>query len=399
MKNVIFISPNFPTNYWMFCKELKENGLNVLGIGDQPYHELSPELKDSLTEYYKVDSLGNYDNVFRAVAFFSHKYGKVDFLESNNEFWLEQDAKLREDFNIPGLHPADMDKIKHKSKMKEYYHQAGLVTARYHMVDQWNDCIDFIRTVGYPVVVKPDNGVGASHTYKLKCDDDMRHFLEERYREYPDVPYIMEEFVNATVNTYDAIVGPEGNILFETGNVTVDSIMDTVANYSESICYIRKELPQDIIDAGKATIKAFGIKNRFVHLEFFRLNEDQEGLGKKGQVMALEVNMRPAGVFIPDMMNYAHSTNVYKIWADMVAYGSTLQPQFGHQFCIFIGRRDNKAYINDMQAISNKYGNKIKSIERLADAVSAAMGNVVYIATFDTEDELNGFIKDMVASY
>ena len=31
MKNVIFISPNFPTNYWMFCKELKENGLNVLG--------------------------------------------------------------------------------------------------------------------------------------------------------------------------------------------------------------------------------------------------------------------------------------------------------------------------------------------------------------------------------
>ena len=108
---------------------------------------------------------------------------------------------------------------------------------------------------------------------------------------------------------------------------------------------------------------------------------------------------RPAGVFIPDMMNYAHSTNVYKIWADMVAYGSTLQPQLGHQFCIFIGRRDNKAYINDMQAISNKYGNKIKSIERLADAVSAAIGNVVYIATFDTEDELNGFIKDMVASY
>ena len=37
MKNFVFISPNFPTNYWMFCKELKNNGLNVLGIGDQPY--------------------------------------------------------------------------------------------------------------------------------------------------------------------------------------------------------------------------------------------------------------------------------------------------------------------------------------------------------------------------
>ena len=45
MKNIIFISPNFPTNYWQFCKELKNNGMNVLGIGDQPYDELAYEVK------------------------------------------------------------------------------------------------------------------------------------------------------------------------------------------------------------------------------------------------------------------------------------------------------------------------------------------------------------------
>ena len=47
MKNVVFISPNFPTNYWQFCRELKNNGLNVLGIGEAPYNELTPELKAS----------------------------------------------------------------------------------------------------------------------------------------------------------------------------------------------------------------------------------------------------------------------------------------------------------------------------------------------------------------
>ena len=73
MANVIFISPNFPTNYWQFCWELKQNGMNVLGIGDQPYDELSDELKSSLNEYYKVDTLENYDGVYRAVAFFIHK--------------------------------------------------------------------------------------------------------------------------------------------------------------------------------------------------------------------------------------------------------------------------------------------------------------------------------------
>ena len=95
MKNFIFISPNFPSNYWKFCFELKKNGMRVLGIGDCPYSELSQQLRESLDEYYKVSNLENYDEVFRAVAFFTYKYGKIDWLESNNEYWLERDAALR----------------------------------------------------------------------------------------------------------------------------------------------------------------------------------------------------------------------------------------------------------------------------------------------------------------
>ena len=84
MKNVIFISPNFPVNYWQFCRELRFDGVNVLGIGDQPYDELSFELKSSLTEYFRVPSLEDYDQVFRAVAYFAFRYGRIDFLESKN---------------------------------------------------------------------------------------------------------------------------------------------------------------------------------------------------------------------------------------------------------------------------------------------------------------------------
>ena len=81
--------------------------------------ELKPELKDSLNEYYKVGSLENYDEVYRAVAFFAFKYGRIDWLESNNEYWLERDAALRTDFNIKsGFQTEDMPRIKYKSKMK-----------------------------------------------------------------------------------------------------------------------------------------------------------------------------------------------------------------------------------------------------------------------------------------
>ena len=247
MKNFIFISPNFPTNYWQFCRELKNNGLNVLGIGDQPYDELKPELKDSLNEYYKGGSLENYDEVYRAVAFFAFKYGRIDWLESNNEYWLERDAALRTDFHITsGFQTEDMPRIKYKSKMKEYYQKAGIATARYHMVDDFEGCKKFIDEVGYPIVVKPDNGVGASDTHKLSDDEELRAFLTYKSAHHADVSYIMEEFVRAEVNSYDAIIDGSGNPIFEAGNVSPMSIMDIVNNDDNSIYYIIKDLPEDI---------------------------------------------------------------------------------------------------------------------------------------------------------
>ena len=59
--NFIFISPQFPRTYWNWCDRLKKNGANVLGIGDTPYDDLAPELKQCLTEYYKVGTLEDYD--------------------------------------------------------------------------------------------------------------------------------------------------------------------------------------------------------------------------------------------------------------------------------------------------------------------------------------------------
>ena len=259
MKNFIFISPNFPTNYWMFCRELKNNGMNVLGIGDQPYDELLPELKESLNEYYKVDSLENYDSVYRAVAFFIFKHGRIDWLESNNEYWLEKDAALRTAFNITsGFQTSDIPRIKYKSKMKEFYTKAGIPVARYHLVDNYDGCKAFIEEVGYPVITKPDNGVGASDTHKLKSDEDLANFFETKI---PNVEYIMEEFIDAEINSYDAIIDSNGEPIFETGNVTPNSIMDVVNNMDNSLYYIVKDLADDVRKAGRDTVKSFNVKN------------------------------------------------------------------------------------------------------------------------------------------
>ena len=161
LMNLIFISPNFPENFWQFCDRLNRNGVTVLGIGDCPYDNLTDELKGSLTEYYKVDTLEDYDAVFRAVAFFSFKYGKIDWLESNNEHWLAKDAKLRQDFNITtGVQPAELALWQSKSAMKPVYKAAGIPSARQHKVTDLAGAKAFLDEVGgYPLFAKPDTGV------------------------------------------------------------------------------------------------------------------------------------------------------------------------------------------------------------------------------------------------
>ena len=391
MKNVVFISPNFPVNYWQFCHELRCDGVNVLGIGDQPYDELSFELKSSLTEYYKVPSLEDYDEVYRAVAFFAFKYGRIDFLESNNEYWLEQDAHLRTDFNISGgFRVEDVPRIKYKSGMKEYYRRAGIPTARFHMVGDAEGCRAFIEEVGWPVIVKPDNGVGSEATYKLKDEEELSAFLAERDGRFP---YIMEEFIDGIVNSYDAIYDSHGEPLFETGNITGMSIMDIVNNNDNSIYHILKDLPEDTRAFGRAAAKSFGVTSRFIHFEFFRLTRDQH-IGKKGDLVALEVNMRPSGGYTPDMINYAHSTNVYKIWADMVAFDRSEMPVGEHRFCACVGRRDGKHFRYSHEELAERYSKEMRMMERLSEALAGAMGNQLFLAVFDTQEELDAFYKD-----
>ena len=390
--NFIFISPNFPHTYWNFCDRLKRNGVNVLGIGDAPYDGLEDGLKGALTEYYKVDSLENYDQVFRAVAFFSFKYGKIDWIESLNEYWLEQDARLRTDFNVTtGIQSDRIGFIKNKSLMKQLYIEGGIPTARQSKVTTIEAAREFLKTVDYPVIVKPDIGVGAADTWKLNDDADLERF----YAHLPAVPYVMEEFIDGDLISYEAILNKECEPLFENMTVWPVPVMDIVNDDLNLKYYVAPDVPEELREAGRRTCKAFGVDRRYVHLEFFRLRKTRKGLGKKGQYAGLEVNMRPPGGYTPDMMNYAHSTDVYQIYADMVAFNERRFPESKDQYyCVYAGRKDGPAhvYTHTHEEIMERYGSAIVMQEEMPPVNWPQMGRVMYTAKFKTLEETEEFI-------
>lgn len=388
--NFIFISPHFPKHYWQFCDRLHKNGVNVLGIGDCPYDELQDGLKGALTEYYYLPHLDDYEQMLRAVAFFTFKYGKIDWIESNNEFWLEQDARLRTDFHVTtGEQSDNIRRIKNKSAMKAYYAKAGVPTARLHKVTDENAARAFIAEVGYPVIVKPDVGVGACDTYKLSSDADLVAFFAQR----PAVPYVMEEFITGDICSYDAIINAESEPLFESMTVWPPSVMDIVLQQLDLSYYTAAEIPEALRQAGRATVKAFGVKSRFVHLEFFRLTKAKPGLGEVGDFVGLEVNMRPAGGYTPDMMNYAHATDVYQIWADMVTTDRRILPDSGkHCYCVYASRRDSHAYVHSHEEILARYGKDMVMCERMPQMMVPQMGNQMYTVKLPDQAATDAFI-------
>ena len=389
--NFVFISPHFPRTYWNFCDRLRRNGVTVLGVGDCPYDQLEDGLKGALTEYYRVDTLEDYGQVFRAVAYFSWRYGKIDWLESNNEYWLEQDARLRTDFNITtGVDSQGVAAFKSKSGMKAYYAQAGVPTARCHKVTDKAAAEAFVAEVGWPVIVKPDVGVGASHTYRLDGQGDLDRFFAEK----PAEPYVMEEFIWGDIRSYDAIMDSRCEPLMESSAMFPPSIADIVNDQGDLAYYVVDKVPEALADMGRRTAKAFGARSRFVHLEFFQLTKAKPGLGDVGDFVGLEVNMRPAGGYTPDMINFAHSIDVYQIWADMAAFDSRrTQYEGGDHFCAYASRRDGVQYRRSHQEVLERYGAQMAMCERMPDALSGAMGNQMYTIHAADEQAAKEFIR------
>lgn len=366
--NIVFFSPHFPPNYHHFCTRLSQLGVNVLGLADEPYDALIPALKGALTEYYRVNDMHNYDELVRALGYFTHRYGKIDRIDSQNEYWLETEAALRTDFNIAGIKVDQIGNIKRKSLMKEIYQRAGVNVARGKVVHTLKDAERLIKTIGYPVVTKPDVGVGAAKTYKIHNKNELKTFFDTK----PDVDYIMEEYVAGMIVTFDGLVDRTGNLVFYTSHEYSTGVMESVNDDSLIYYYSLREIPEDLEEAGRRVLKAFEVRERFFHFEFFRKQDTNE-------IVALEVNIRPPGGLTTDMFNYANDIDIYAEWANIIVHNRFIAEYTRPYHCAYIGRKLNRAYLHSHDEIVATLSGQLVHHEPISGVFSAALGDYGYL--------------------
>ena len=374
--NIVFLSPQFPPHYFRFCRSLKAAGANVLGIGDEPYDNLSQEVRSALTEYYRIDNMHNYDALVRACGFFTHRYGKIDRLDSLNEYWLSTEARLRDDYNIFGVRGTEIDFIRRKSRMKTKFREAGVPVARGRLVHTVDDAQALIHETGYPVIAKPDDGVGAIATYRLNGNQDLASFFETR----PDTDYIMEEFISGTIYSFDGLADRSGNPVFHTAHTFSQGIMETVNEARHLYYYSLRDIPASLEKIGRECLRAFNVRERFFHIEFFQTAADQ--------YVSLEVNMRPPGGYTTDMFNYACDIDIYQIWAELLVHNRTAVNYTRDFHCCYASRKFNQHYAHSHEDILARYGSYMVQIESVPGVFSSALGDIGYIFRSKNLDQI-----------
>ena len=376
--NFIFLSPHFPPNYAHFCTHLNELGVKVLGLADEPYDLLSPQLKTALTEYYRVNDMHNYDELLRALGYLTYHYGKIDRIDSLNEYWLETEAQLRTDFNIFGLKNQEILKAKKKSLMKQVFKKAGVSVARGRVVHTLADARRLISEIGYPVVAKPDIGVGAAKTYKIENATQLDDFFATK----SDLSYILEEFISGIIQTFDGLVDRDGNLVFYTSHQYSQGIMEAVNQDDLIFYYSLREIPADLEDAGRRLLKAYDLRERFFHFEFFRTEP-------ANQIVALEVNLRPPGGFTTDMFNFANDIDIYKEWAHVVVFNKFTAEYNRKYHSCYVCRKYNRQYTYTHEDILREFGECcITHHDSVSGIFSAALGDYGYLIRSPNLDDI-----------
>jgi hypothetical protein len=365
--NVVYLSPHFPLHYHRFCRQLKQAGANVLGIGDVEHGQLPPEVVDSLTEYYRVHDMHDTDAIIRACGFFTHKYGKLDRFESLNEYWLATEARIRDEFNITGVRYRQIDDYRRKSRMKSKFRLANVPTAAGGVVRTLEDARSLVAKIGFPVVAKPDAGVGALDTYRLDDEQDLVNFFGSK----PPVDYILETFIAGRIYSYDGLAGPTGEPMFATAHTFSQGIMETVNEGRHISYHSLREIPPELETHGRRCLRSFNVRERFFHIEFFQTPD--------GSFVGLEVNMRPPGGFTTDMFNYACDIDIYRTWARLLVNGREELDYSRKYHCCYASRKNRLNYRHAHQELLSRYKDFIVEVVTVPGVFSSALGDIGYI--------------------
>ncbi len=314
--NIIFIEPSFPYNQREFVRALAAVGANVIGIGERPVEFLSGELKSWLADYVQISSVVHEPSLLRAVRAVQSSVW-VDRLEATVEAHIMTAAIVREATGIPGTSAETAYLCRDKPAMKAALRKAGIPCARSARASSPDDARGFASDVGYPLIVKPPAGAGASGTYRVRDQKQLERVIGESGLDR-GAEVAIEEFVEGHEGFLDTLTinGRVGHefISHYYPNVLVAMRERWISPQIVATNRINAPGYEEVKQLARKVIKILNIGTSPTHMEWF--------FGPKGLKFS-EIGCRPPGVGQWDVYNAANEFDLYFEWAHALMHGTT----------------------------------------------------------------------------
>ncbi len=351
--NVVFVEPSFPDNQKQFPQALSAVGATVIGIGERPKDWLDGDLRQLLSHYEQVDSVVDEGRMIDAVRWIQQRI-PVHALEATVEAHVMTAARVREACGIPGTSVHTTYLCRDKPAMKEALRAAGIPCARSTGASSGGEVRAFAQQVGYPLIIKPPEGAGASGTHRVDGPDELDEVIARSHVDH-GVTVAVEEFVDGHEGFYDTIT-IDGEVAHEFVTHYYPNVLEAMRTRWISPQFVstnRMDAPgyDELKAMGRAVVKALGISTSATHMEWFA--------GPKG-LMFSEIGCRPPGVRCWDLYSAGNDIDIYREWAMAVVHGQRSQvPSRRFAAGIIALRPDQDGHISGyegLDALQERYG-------------------------------------------
>jgi formate-dependent phosphoribosylglycinamide formyltransferase (GAR transformylase) len=322
MPHVTLVAPHFLENTNRYVAAFAQlEGVTLSLISADPVEALPPVLRAKVAGHYRVRDIGDGSQLAAAAQALGKGVGRIDRLTGALEQLQLPMAHVREVVGIPGMRPDVARRFRDKDRMKAVLREAGVPVAKSALVYSQAALEAFIGAVGYPVIVKPQAGLGAKATQRVESPEDVRALARLGMAPTPEHPVQVEQFVRAREHTCET-VSVHGKTVWRSGTRYFPTPLEVLEQPWQQYCVM---LPREV-DApwtefapiNEAALKAlFGPRpevtgTALTHMEWF-LRED-------GSMLVNEVGARPPGVQIMPLMGLAHDMDFISAWAELIAF-------------------------------------------------------------------------------
>lgn len=316
--NVLLISPAYPAEMREFTRGLSEVGARVIGVGDSPAGGLPAETQRHLSAYVQVANLWDETAVVHQLGDVFRR-ARIDRVECLWEPGMMLAARVREAYGVPGLNVAQTVPLRDKEEMKQVLDRAGIRTPRHARARTTGEVWAAAERIGYPLIVKPIAGAGATNTYPVGDAGELERIIP-LLRSVDEVS--VEEFIEGEELTFDTVCA-NGEVFYYNMSWYRPRPLDGKLNeWISPQAIALRDVEAPALAGGRrmgfAVLEALGLENGFTHMEWY--------LTASGEAVFGEIGGRPPGARMVDLMNFSCDFDIYRGWAEAVCHGRFSQP-------------------------------------------------------------------------